>query len=120
MSAGAPWLITIKASRHCIDRLQSGKVELAEGHEIEVDSLNRVIKGLRCHSEELQAELKVLRGREQQHLLGLEQAHESMLDLRQAAQQAEQSQASWCSAALEQAVSCRWRLVRLFVCFVSD
>ena len=72
-----------------------------------MDGLQKVIEGLRCQSGELQAELQVLRRREQQHLVDLEQAHAGMSELRQAAQQAGASQAASCGNVLEQAVSCR-------------
>ena len=117
LSVGWSWSLQRGSGRVC---LQSSKAELAEGHEAEVGSLTRVIEGLRCRGEELQAELAVLRGREQQHLGDLQQAQERIADLRLAAQQAEQSQASLCSAALEQAASCRWRIVRLIVCWIGD
>ena len=89
------------------DCLQSREVEYTQDRAAELDSLKSVIEGLKSHSEELEAELQVLRDREQQHLVDLEQAHATILDLRQAAQQAAESQAVSSSAALEQAVSCR-------------
>ena len=87
--------------------LQSSKVEPIEDHAAELDSLQGVVEGLQSHSQELQAELQVLRGREQQHMVDLEQAHDCISDLRQAAQQAGDNHGASCSAALERAVSCR-------------
>ena len=89
------------------DGLQSRSLELAEAHEAELDGLKGVIQGLQQQREEMQAELQLLRGREQQHLIDLEQAQESMSDLRQAAQQTEECRSLTCSAALDSAASCR-------------
>ena len=89
------------------DKLQSRSLELAEAHEAELTRLKAVIQGLRQRSEEMQAELQLLRGGEQQHLIDLEQAQESISDLRQAAQQTEECHSLMCSAALESAASCR-------------
>ncbi len=89
------------------DGLQSRSLQLAEAHEAELSSLKGVIQGLCQQNEEMQAELQLLRGREQQHLIDLEQAQDSMSDLGQAAQQTEECHSLMCSAALESAASCR-------------
>ena len=89
------------------DGLQSRSLELAEAHGAELNSLKGAIQGLQQQNKEMQAELQLLRGQEQQHLIDLEQAQESISDLRQAAQQTKECHSLMCSAALDSAASCR-------------
>lgn len=72
-----------------------------------MESLHRVIQELRQQNKEAQAQIRSLRQDEEQHIIDLDQAHESISDLRQAAQHLEERHTALCETASAEASSCR-------------
>ena len=82
--------------------------KLAAAHRDEVDSLGAVISSMRLENQQAAAEVHSLREWRHQHDIDLEKAHDTISDLRQAAQHAAVSQRALHEAALQESSSLRW------------
>ena len=83
-------------------------VELTAAHLDEVDSLSAIISSLRLETQQAAEEVQFLREWRHQHEIDLDKAHDTISDLRQAAQHAAESQRALHEVALDQSSSLRW------------
>ena len=87
---------------------QVSTVELTAAHQDEVDSLSAIISNLRLETQQAAAEGQSLQEWRYQQEIDLEKAHDTISDLRQAAQHAAESQRALHEVALDQSSSLRW------------
>ena len=83
-------------------------VEFAAAHKDEVESLSASITDMRVVNQQAAAEVQSLQEWRHQHEIDLDNAHDTISDLRWAAQHAAESQRALHEAALQKSSSLRW------------